>query len=121
MLVYDVPSGQGKSDEAIRVPQALLKNWLLKHSPEVILSYSPYVMEAFNELGIIPGRDIGFVDLFLEKNDGRTAGVINHCEQVSKVAVELLVSQIQQNVLGLPPFQTKTLIEGVWVDGDTLK
>jgi LacI family transcriptional regulator len=121
ILIYDISPGRGDSDNVLRVPNALLKRWIAKYKPQVILSYSPYVVETFQELGIVPGRDIGYADLFLEKNNGAVAGVVNQCEQVSRIAVEILVGQIQQNALGLPPFQTKTLIEGVWLDGDTLK
>ena len=120
-MVYDVAVDHGKEDRQIRVPGELLESWLSKYRPEVILSYYPYIYDSLKEIGLTMGEDIGFVDLFLDKADGSIAGIVNQCEQVSRVAIEILVGQIQRNVLGLPPTQMKTLIQGVWVDGATLK
>lgn len=102
------------------VPKKALEGWLRKFQPEVLISYAPFVLPQLEALGTrIPG-DLAFVDIFLRKSDSHTAGVRNNCTRVGEMAVELVDAQLQQNTFGLPKFQTATLVEGTWCDGDTL-
>ena len=64
-------------------------------------------------------RDIAFVDVFLEKTDGATAGVRQNHETVGAVAVEILAGQLQHNKFGVPEIPTTTFVEGTWFDGAT--
>ena len=120
-LIYDVERTPAMADGDLRVSKERFEKWYARYSPEVILSYHPYVVPVFEELKLSPGTDVGYVDLFIDEPDEKMAGVINQCEQVSRVAIELLTAQIRQNSLGFPPVPMRTLVEGTWQEGETLK
>jgi LacI family transcriptional regulator len=106
--------------EWVTVDAQELRTWLDRHRPDVILSYSPFVVPAFRALGLrIPG-DVAFVDTCLYEFDGRTAGVRHNCRRVGEVAIELVANQLQQHSHGIPPLQTTTLVDGTWMDGASL-
>ena len=91
-----------------------------QHRPEVLISKRAFVQQRLDERGVsIPG-DVAFVDIFLEKFDGSTAGVRQNNSTVGQQAVEILVGQLHQHKYGLPSFPTATLVEGTWFDGESL-
>ena len=120
-LIYDVERTPLMVDGDLRVSRARFEKWYMKYAPEVIISYHPYVMPVFEEMVLQPGEDIGYVDLHVDELDGKMAGMINQCEQVSRAALELLTAQIRQNSLGFPPVPMRTLVGGTWQEGETLK
>jgi LacI family transcriptional regulator len=70
-------------------------------------------------MGVRIPRDVAFVDVFLEKPDGTTAGVRQNHETVGGVAVEILAGQLQHNKFGVPEIPTTTYVEGTWFDGQS--
>jgi LacI family transcriptional regulator len=99
-------------------PQSFAK-WFKKHQPEVIISKDSFVQPRFAELGLRVPRDVAFVDVFLESNDGRTAGVRQNHDTVGALAVEILAGQLHHNKYGIPEIPTTTYVEGTWFDGAT--
>jgi LacI family transcriptional regulator len=94
--------------------------WFRRHEPEAIISYAPFVRPHLEAMGLAVPRDVAFVDVFLAANDAATAGVRQNCQRVGEVAVEVLVGQLQQHVLGLPALPTVTMVEGTWCEGASL-
>ncbi|HYC70733.1 MAG TPA: LacI family DNA-binding transcriptional regulator [Opitutaceae bacterium] len=119
-LLYVETPTRPDAPEPHPIDPAALDRWLREHRPEVILGHAPAVLEPLRACGREVPRDAGFVDLFLESGDGRIAGIRHHCARVGEVAIDLLVSQIRQNIRGIPAVPTATLVEGTWVDGATL-
>lgn len=113
LLLYDGDSGS-------TVPSRVFADWYERHRPAVIVSYAPFVVETMYSLGLSIPADVGYVDIFLMKTDGSVAGVYENCEQVGETAMELLSSELQQNVRGVPQYPSATLVEGTWVDGASL-
>ena len=113
---------EGASGEAVdqAVPAANLRKWLDVNKPEVILSRGIFVRGSLAELGLVVPRDVAFADIFLEKTDGRVAGVRENCIRVGAVAVEILAGQLHQNAMGVPVVPTATFVEGTWFNGKTL-
>jgi LacI family transcriptional regulator len=109
---YDLP--------VFPAPAAELGRWLERYQPEVIISYSPFVLPPLAELGLSVPRDIAFVDTFLTASNGQIAGVRQNCVRVGELAVEILVGQLLQNIKGIPEFPTATFVEGTWSDGASL-
>lgn len=97
-----------------------LETWLKQYRPEVVISADSLVKRRFTELGISIPRDLAYVDILLEKLDGRTAGVRQNCHRVGELAVEILAGQLQHHTYGVPAFPTVTLVEGTWFDGESL-
>ena len=113
--------GQPPSNQyVLAAPQEELLPWFREWRPEVLISYTPFVLEPLKEAGIQIPRDVAFVDIFLEQMDGRTAGIRQNCHRVGELAVEVLAGQLQQHIVGLPQFHTTTLVDGTWFDGETL-
>jgi LacI family transcriptional regulator len=102
------------------VPPAVLQEWLRDNRVEVLLSYSPFVMPALAALKVRVPEEVAFIDLYLFDTEGHTAGVRHNCQRVGELAVEILASQLQQHVFGLPQYQTTTLVDGTWFEGTTL-
>jgi LacI family transcriptional regulator len=93
--------------------------WFEKHRPEVVISKASFVLPLLKKMGRRIPRDVSFVDVFLEKTDGATAGVRQNHETVGAVAVEILAGQLQHNKFGVPEIPTTTFVEGTWFDGAT--
>ena len=91
-----------------------------KHKPEVVISFSEFVREAFELLQIKTPEDFAYIDVCPDSKDGRNAGVFNNCDRVGELAVEILAGQLQQNRIGLPNYPTVTKVEGTWIDGPSL-
>lgn len=103
------------------LPQAEpLEEWIRREKPEVIISKAEFVFPVFESMGLrVPG-DIAFIDIFLENNDGRFAGVKQSYAAVGALAIEMLAGQMQQNRRGIPPIATQTCVEGIWFEGASL-
>lgn len=123
MLRYLWPDPTGNSTsggEDPCVPTELLRTWVRKHRPEVIIGHELHVLRPLERIGLRVPQDVAFVDLFLTGNDGKLAGVRHNSRRVGELAVEILSGQLQHNVYGLPEFPTVTLVEGTWCEGASL-
>jgi LacI family transcriptional regulator len=94
-----------------------LRQWLNRYRPDVVIAKSDYVLPVFEKLRLKIPRDLAFVDVHLEKPDGRLAGVRQNHETVGALAVEILVGQLHHNKFGVPATPTTTFVEGTWFDG----
>ena len=63
--------------------------WFLRHRPQVIISKSEFVTDLFRSMALRIPRDVAFVDIFLEDQTGRTAGVRQNHTTVGALAVEI--------------------------------
>ncbi len=97
-------------------PVAFAK-WFAKHKPEVLISKGSFVLPLLAKMGVRIPRDLAFVDVFLDKTDGVTAGVRQNHSTVGGTAVEILAGQLQHNKFGVPEIPTTTFVEGTWFDG----
>lgn len=120
ILIYESPTPTSANDARIEVPEKLFQRWWEQHRPDVVISYKPFVWNTMQSIGIVVPTDIAYADIFLESTDGKMAGVVNNCERVGGVAVEIVAGQLSQFQFGLPDIPTKTNVEGTWVDGDTM-
>ncbi|HET7537326.1 MAG TPA: hypothetical protein VFJ90_12785, partial [Candidatus Didemnitutus sp.] len=123
ILYFSTPPQPGRATGTgvdFSVSRNELSQWLDKHSPEVILSYGPFVKATLADLGLSIPKDIAYVETFLESPDGTTAGVHQNCNRVGELAIEVLAGQLNQHIYGIPSIPTATLVEGAWCDGSTL-
>jgi LacI family transcriptional regulator len=91
--------------------------WYRRHQPDAIISKLSFVEPALKQLGIKVPRQVGFADVFLEEYRGATAGVRQNHHTVGALAIELLSSQIQHGIFGVPEIPTTTFVEGTWFNG----
>ena len=106
---------ESKSNVVVSTQQ--FSRWLKKYRPEVVISKGSFVQPCFAELGLRVPRDLAFVDVFLDEDKGRTAGVRQNHDTVGGLAVEILAGQLHHNKYGVPEIPTTTYVEGTWFDG----
>jgi LacI family transcriptional regulator len=99
--------------------EAFLK-WRLANKPEVVVSQHEEVIEWLREAGIAVPEKVGFVHLDCPDKSGAVAGIYQNGPEVGTVAVDFLVSMVQRNERGIPPLPYSILVDGSWVDGETL-
>jgi len=95
------------------------KQWLERYRPDVVIAKAAYVRPLMKQFGLEIPRDIAFANLFLEKGDGREAGVRQNHDVVGATAVEILTGQLQHHRFGVPVTPLKTYVDGTWFDGAT--
>ncbi len=109
-----------------RLPPYLIPNkesladWIRRNRPDVLIGKTEFVAETFKAMKLRIPQDLAFVDIFLDDQSGRTAGVVQNHTEVGRLAVELLAGQLQQNKYGIPSIPTTTYVEGTWRDGRSL-
>jgi LacI family transcriptional regulator len=101
-------------------PEAL-ERLVRKQRPEVVVSVVVETLGWLRELGYKVPEEIGFVHLDLTRADGRCAGIDQRSESLGGAAVDLLMTQLQRNESGVPALPRRVLLEGVWVEGETVR
>ena len=94
------------------------KEWLRKHSPDVVISNTDVPCQLLQELGYGVPEDIGFASLDVQPN-AHFSGINQLGQEVGACAVDLMAIQLQNNELGLPRYARTVHIQGLWVDGET--
>ena len=100
--------------------QQKFESWFRKHKPDVILCTGDAVPGWLRQMGLKAPQDVGYADLTLGRRDSAVSGVFERARKVGACAVDLVVEQIQQNILGVPDISKSIFIEGEWVEGTTL-
>jgi LacI family transcriptional regulator len=96
------------------------KSWYENYRPEVVLCTSYVVEEWIAELGLKAPKDFAYANLSLIDKKSSVSGIFERARKVGACAVDLVVEQIQQNILGVPDIPKSIHIEGEWVEGKTL-
>lgn|GEM_PF-281816 len=95
-----------------------LAAWLLKEKPDALVSYEHFGAERFTTLGLRVPEDLAFAALNVE--EGSTATGVNcRAEELGAAAVDLLVSSLQINQLGIPATPRHVTLEATWSEGRT--
>lgn len=96
------------------------KQWLDKYKPDAILTVEKRVVEALKQLGLRIPQDIAVAATTVVDIPEIDTGIDQNSEEIGRVAVETLISQINANDRGKPAVPRRILIEGSWVDGKSL-
>ena len=96
-----------------------LREWLLKHKPDAILTAESLIVEMIKELGYRIPQDLAVagtsvIDLPLD------AGINPRPGQIGRIAVEMLVRQMTLNERGVPAAPCRILVESHWQNGKSL-
>ena len=97
----------------------ILGDWLRKHRPDAVLTSVPQAPAMIRELGYrIPEQvavaGTSIYDVPVE------AGINQNPEAIGRIAVEMLVAQINVNERGEPAAPCRILVESLWQDGKSL-
>lgn len=103
------------------VNAAGVKAWMKKHQPDVVIAPTPTVGSLLQELGYRIPKDLGYLAMYLPNEDALWSGFSQLHMQQSLIAVDRISMLLQNNTPGRQPHPQKTLIEGEWHEGTTLK
>jgi DNA-binding LacI/PurR family transcriptional regulator len=99
--------------------KGLLKAWLKANQPEAILTDVRELRELLTAIKWKVPKDI--VLAALSVLDGNAdAGINQNSYEIGRAAVQMLISLINHNESGIPNICRELLIEGFWVNGNTL-
>lgn len=96
----------------------LLRHWLMKQKPDAILTTVPQVPELLRQLKFRIPEDVAVAGTSMDVPVD--AGLDQHSEAIGRIAVELLISQINLNERGEPADPYRVLVESRWRDGASL-
>lgn len=96
----------------------MLRKWLEQHRPDAILSAVVQVPKLMAELGYRIPDDIAVAGS--SRDVPVDAGINQNPEEIGRIAVQMLVSQINLNERGEPGAPCRTLVESFWQDGQSL-
>lgn len=94
--------------------------WFHSERPDVVLSLYNTIYRWMVSAGIRIPDDVGFAQLEWRPAHPEIAGMNQHNDVVGAAAVDMLVSAIHGNEIGVPLFPKATLIGPSWMDGQTL-
>lgn len=108
---------QWREDDALR--RERLAGWLRETRPEVVLGFNRYCLELLQAVsGLRIPEDVGFASY--GDCDSDVAGIEQEPERVGAAAIDLLSAHMQRSETGLPEHPKTILIEGRFVEGETL-
>lgn len=95
--------------------------WIEKEKPDALIVYKLPVEKWLQKLGISIPNDIGVGYLFRSKAEmKRAAGIDGNLNQVGATAIDLVITNLNTNQLGLPKSPKEVLVKGFWRDGATI-
>jgi LacI family transcriptional regulator len=97
----------------------LFAAWLEKNKPDAIFTETAALPRMLADAGYRVPEDIGLAATGLLDIDV-DSGINQHSEEIGHVAVQVLISIINNNDRGAPPIQREILVKGTWVNGSTL-
>ncbi|HSI07725.1 MAG: substrate-binding domain-containing protein [Rariglobus sp.] len=99
---------------------AAFKAWVREHKPDVVVSNLGDVLDLLADMKLRVPEDIGYASIDLVHKDSPWSGVDQQATEVGSAAVDLVVTQLQNNEFGLPAFAKTVTLDGIWREGNTL-
>lgn len=96
----------------------LLQQWLIRHKPDALLTSVSSLPDMIRNLRYRIPRDIAVAGTGIDVPVD--AGIDQHSEAIGRMAVEMLVSQINLNERGEPADPARILIESRWREGASM-
>jgi LacI family transcriptional regulator len=95
--------------------------WFEENKPDVIFTLYHEVKRWIHEMGLRVPEDVGLIQYEWRADHGGWAGMDQRNDLVGAAAVDMLVSMVHHNMLGVPEHPRATLIGSHWVDGGTVQ
>jgi len=123
---------QESMPEASRVPILFLERfkegrpvefdaWFHRFAPDALVCVNPVVRQWIEGLGLSVPGDVGMANLNLVDDVSDWSGVQENHPAVGAAAVDLIISSLSRNEIGLPTQPRKVLVPGRWMPGKTLR
>ena len=95
--------------------------WFNAHLPDVVISHEEIVRAWLKAMRVRIPDDVGFVHLNCDDRSGRSAGIYQNGPAIGVAAADMVIAMINRNERGVPELPRSTLIEGSWVEGETIR
>lgn len=95
--------------------------WYERHQPDVIIGHEPPSLSYLRREGIRVPEDVGYIALEEHDPDWNLSCVNIHPRMIGSAAVDLVLERIRDGIKGEPEIPKTVLIDGHWVDGETLR
>jgi LacI family transcriptional regulator len=101
--------------------EAAFRSWFERERPDAIVATSPHdILQWLKAWGWRVPADVGVVSLSAPHIGDPMSGICQHAERMGACAVDLLVSLLERNELGVPAAADSLLVDGTWNPGRTL-
>jgi LacI family transcriptional regulator len=109
-----------RTAEEVSRQKAVLQDWLERHQPDAVLISERDELGMIRDLGYkLPG-DLAVAGTTVLDLPGVDAGIDQHSETIGRIAVEMLVKQINVSERGEPRYPCRILVESRWRDGKSV-
>ena len=98
-----------------------LLSWVRQYRPDAIVTRLPEVLHSLRRGGYAVPEDIGVAYHTLDEKSRCFSGMRKNSFQIGVMAVDLLVDMLHRSERGIPPRPYLLMVEGSWVEGETLR
>ena len=98
-----------------------LKEQLDRFCPDVVFTLYHVVQRWLEERGLRVPADLGLVQLERRRDHHDWAGMEQHNDRTGEAAVDMVISFLHNNEIGVPEYPRATLIGASWVPGHTVR
>ena len=106
---------------ADEITRSAFAAWVSRERPDVVVSTELGVRSMLEAAERRLGRRVGFAHLHLVPPLSGCSGIDQNNEKVGAAAVDLVVEQLHANSFGPPDDPKTVLVEGMWIDGGSLR
>ncbi len=96
-----------------------MKRWFRRYRPTALIG-APNLIELAHKAGF-PVREISLACPFLSDKTGPLSGVCENSFHIGEIAVDQIVAMIHRGERGVPAVPQRTLVEGEWYEGETIR
>lgn len=101
--------------------QDAFTTWLRREKPDVVIATAPRdIQQWIKASGRRIPDDIGLVSLSAPQLGDPMSGIFQNAMQLGVRAVDLLITLLERNEVGVPPIPASMLVDGVWNAGATV-
>jgi DNA-binding LacI/PurR family transcriptional regulator len=95
--------------------------WLQRHRPDAVISKCAEALPALRRLGYRLPQDLGAAFITRVAAGRDASGVNERPIEVGAAAVDYVAGMLHQCERGVPPQPRRLLIDGVWIEGRTVR
>jgi LacI family transcriptional regulator len=95
--------------------------WLQRHRPDAVISKCAEALPALRRLGYRLPQDLGAAFITRVAPGREASGVNERPLEVGAAAVDYVAGMLHQFERGVPPLPRRLLIDGVWIEGRTVR
>lgn len=100
---------------------SILRAWYEKYRPDAIVTSDSLILNQLKLIGLKAPDDVGVACFSLPNVDENLTGVHENSLRIGAVAVDFLVGMLHRGERGVPDLPQRTLVEGNWIVGTTVK